>query len=184
MKRWCGLARRSRGLVILDCWLFACCCACSDPVRDARITALGPETAGVAAGALHRPGQPCLACHDGQGDGPEHFTVAGTIYEALGVDASAPAVSIELVDARGERFQTVSNCAGNFYVTPAELDPVYPLWTSLTLGDYRIDMQSVIGRDGSCASCHAPQASQSATDPIYLYAIPDPDSPLDRTGCQ
>lgn len=177
MSRWAVLAVRCPVMLLS---VFG---SCGDPVREARIAALGPEAPGTAPGALHRPGQPCLACHDGEQADIPHYTIAGTIYEALGHEVAAPGVRVRLVDARGERFETETNCAGNFFVTRGELRPVFPVWTSLVLEDYQIDMQSPIGRDGSCASCHAKQPSPSATDPVYLYTLRDTDSPHDSTGC-
>src|SRR5262245_52180936 len=55
--------------------------ACEDPVRDNRIDALGPEEPGIPEGPLHRAGQPCLACHNGEGPGENVFSVAGTVYQ-------------------------------------------------------------------------------------------------------
>ena len=54
--------------------------ACGDPVHDARVAALGDERPGVPAGPNHRPGQPCLACHGG--DGPSDVELAVAAYNA------------------------------------------------------------------------------------------------------
>jgi hypothetical protein len=150
---------------------------CTDPLRERRIEALGPEQLGVSPGPLHRPGQPCLACHDGEDSSVPRHSVAGTVYVDTRADQTAANVLVELVDARAERFELTSNCAGNFYVEGARFEPVYPLWTALRFEDERIQMQSSIGRDGSCASCHALSASNTATGAVYLYSLPSDDSP-------
>ncbi|HKU43151.1 MAG TPA: hypothetical protein VJR89_33555 [Polyangiales bacterium] len=145
--------------------------ACVDPVFEAQLDALGPEAPDVPAGPLHRPGQACLVCHDGAQSGVARYTVAGTVYAYRGEPEPAPGVHVELVDARGERFEAETNCAGNFYVRSDQLEPEYPLWTSLIAGDYRIDMQSRVGRDGSCGSCHGEPVSPSRTEPVYLFSL-------------
>jgi hypothetical protein len=155
-------------------WPYA---GCVDPVIDAAITALGPEDPAVAVGPLHRPSQPCVLCHDGER--ASRFSVAGTVYTQPEGAETAPGVMVELIDAVG-RHATRSNCAGNFFVRNTEFAPTYPLWTALSYGDYRIDMQSPIGRDGSCAACHA-ATQQSKTDVVYLYSLGETLS--DRGDC-
>lgn len=144
--------------------------ACSDPVLDQRIEALGPEVAGVAPGPLHRAGQPCLACHDGRDGDIRQLSVGGTVYATAGTREPLAGVRVELVDSAGTKFETASNCAGNFFVEPAAFTPTYPLWVALRLGDYRIEMDSPIRRDGSCASCHARELGKQSAGAVYLYA--------------
>ena len=143
--------------------------ACGDPVRDDRIEALGPERTGVARGPLHRAGQPCLACHDGRAAGTREFSVAGTVFLAEGSERPAPGVRVELVDSAGTRFESATNCAGNFFVAPADFAPRYPLWVALQAGDYRIEMDSPVQRDGSCASCHAREPGKASAGGVYLF---------------
>jgi hypothetical protein len=38
-------------------------------------------------------------------------------------------------------------------------------------------MQSPIGRDGSCASCHTAPATQHSTEVVYLFSLPDETLP-------
>jgi hypothetical protein len=152
-------------------WALVPLAACAHPVRERAITALGPEATGVSVGPLHRPGQPCLACHDGADSDIAAFSVAGTVY----VDDSAaqPAANVRVIvlDADDQRHELTSNCAGNFYVEPERFAPRYPLWAALEFGGDRIEMQSPIGRDGSCAGCHALQASPTRTNAVYLYSV-------------
>jgi hypothetical protein len=177
-------AARDRGLGgRAQAWLtgLALASACGDPVHEARIAALGAEDPNVVPGALHRPGQPCLACHDGTQLGAERYSFAGTLYAQRGAPDVAPDVSVELVDSRGVQARARSNCAGNFFVTPGEFEPLFPVWVSLRMAGYVIDMQSPIERDGSCASCHAATASQSQTDAVYLYTLSDGE--FERGAC-
>ena len=64
--------------------------AACDPVHGDAISALGPEAPDVRQGPLHRPGQPCLLCHDGALGDPQRFTIAGTVFETQGA-RNAPA---------------------------------------------------------------------------------------------
>src|SRR5262245_43752578 len=87
--------------------------ACGDPVRDRRMDALGPEAPGIAIGPLHRPGQPCLACHDGKGEA-RAMSVAGTVFRTEDDAQPVFGVDVILTDAERRTFATKTNCAGNF----------------------------------------------------------------------
>lgn len=147
---------------------------CDDPVREDAIAALGPEDPDVAEGPLHRPGQPCLACHDGDRDGVRAFSVAGTILWTAESGEPARGVVVELLDAAGVRHEAATNCAGNFFVEPADFTPVYPLWAAVIAGDLRIAMDSPIGGDGSCASCHQGEESPDALGPVFVQSVARP----------
>jgi hypothetical protein len=136
---------------------FAAIAAC-DPVHSDAINALGDNAPGTRNGPLHRPGEPCLLCHDGAITDPNAFSVAGTIY--LTADAKQPATSatIEMTDKNGSVHKAQTNEAGNFYVTPQEWTPTYPLHVTVTANGVKAVMQTRVGRDGSCAGCH--------TDPV------------------
>jgi hypothetical protein len=149
--------------------LSACLAACEDPLRENAAETLGPEDPGVVEGPLHRPGQPCLVCHD---DGRARaFSVAGTVYLSPDSEEPAPGASVLLVDAVEQRFEAVTNCAGNFFVKPEELEPVYPLWVSLRAGAWTIAMDSPVNRDGSCAGCHEPARGPASAGRVYLFSI-------------
>jgi hypothetical protein len=142
-----------------------------DPVGDEERAALGPETPGVHPGPLHRPGQPCLVCHDGAFGDPPQFTVAGTIYATPSSPVGLEGATVRLVDSSGGAFTTqATNPAGNFYVTPDEWNPVFPLSgisvTSTSAG-FAI-MQSDIGRDGACASCHVNPAGPASPGRVCI----------------
>lgn len=133
-----------------------------DPVHDDKVAALGPETQGVRQGPLHRPGQPCLVCHDGALGDPQRFTLAGTIYETLGSTTPAAGATVVVTDATGAKHELpATNAAGNFYVTPGQLDPAFPLQITVrgSQGQSVVMQSLVLGNgtvepDGSCAGCH------------------------------
>lgn len=136
--------------------------ACADPVQHAQIEALGPEQPKIAKGPLHRAGQPCLTCHDG--GHARAFSIAGTVYAREGEAEPAAGVRVQLSDSAGKQHELASN----FFVEPSVYTPVYPLWVTLESGDARIEMDSPIQRDGSCASCHREEANASSAGPVYL----------------
>jgi hypothetical protein len=67
-------------------------------------------------------------------------------------------VTVVLEDATKAQRTVVSNEVGNFYVAKSTWSPVFPVY--VTLEDSRADkngvqvMQTPIGRNGSCATCH------------------------------
>lgn len=122
-----------------------------DPVPQAIIDSLGPEQG--TPSATHRPGQPCLVCHtDYEGAAPA-FAVAGTVFTRGSDGALAPAVgvSVTIFDSAAGQRKPCTNAAGNFFVKREDwADITFPL--NAQAGDR--GMSSLIGRDGSCASCH------------------------------
>jgi len=135
--------------------------AACDPVHDNAIAALGPEAPGVRQGPLHRPGQPCLLCHDGATGDPQRFTVAGTVFETPGQLVAAPTATVALIDAHGSGKQLTTNAAGNFYATPSQYDPTFPIQVTVQgASGQTVHMQTLIAGnrtvepDGACASCH------------------------------
>ena len=133
-------------------------CGC-DPVHDDAIAALGPEVPGVRRGPLHRSGQPCLLCHDGAIGDPQRFT--GTVYQTASVRVASAGASVLLVDANASRFQVSTNAAGNFYATPSQFDPTFPVQATVSgPGGQTAQMQTLIEGNGTvepnggCASCH------------------------------
>lgn len=152
---------------------------CDDPLRERGVDALGPEIATVPAGPLHRAGQPCLTCHDGRSS-ERAFSVAGTIFATAESGQAAPGVVVALVDAEGRTFRAATNCAGNFFVEPADFTPRYPLFVALESGAYRVEMETPVQRDGSCASCHVDPASNDRVGHVFVFGTPRPTAP---NGC-
>jgi hypothetical protein len=149
--------------------------ACTDPVRAQAIAALGGEEAGVPPGPLHRPGQPCLVCHDG-GEA-SRFSVAGTVYARAEGTVPVARVTVELLDTDERAFKATTNCAGNFFVRPGDFVPQYPLWVTLAVGEQRLDMESPVFRDGSCASCHGDPKGPASAGHAYFLLDENPDLP-------
>lgn len=143
---------------------------CGDPTRDALIETLGGESPGVPIGPLHRPGQPCVVCHDG--DAARAFAIAGTVYWTASSKAPAPGTRVDLVDADGGKQFALTNCAGNFFVLPENLEVAYPFWVKLSAGDAEITMDSPVNGDGSCASCHEKTFSARSAGRVYLHDTP------------
>jgi hypothetical protein len=142
--------------------------AACDPVHDRAIAALGGEIGGVRRGPEHRPGQPCLLCHDGALGDPEEFSVAGTVFLMPSEARPAARATIELKAADGSSFEVVTNSAGNFYVLPGQWRPVYPLQTMVTYQGQSVPMLTSIGRDGSCAGCHFDPAGPDSPGHVYV----------------
>jgi hypothetical protein len=144
------------------------CVSACDPVIDQKIAALPGEQPGVRPGPRHRAGQPCLLCHDGELGDPREFSVAGTVYERQGTTIAAGGATVSLTDSNGNGYDAVTNDVGNFYISPFEFKPVYPLQVDVHYRGERATMRSVIGRDGACATCHADPASAASPGHVYV----------------
>ncbi|MFP6683147.1 MAG: hypothetical protein VB934_00470 [Polyangiaceae bacterium] len=160
--------------------LALCAAGCADPIRSDLLQSLGEEQAGLDAGPLHRAGQPCLACHGGEGDGQMVFSVAGTIYQQP--DGAVPLANaiVHMADSAGDRYQSATNCAGNFFIQEKDYAPVYPAWVWIEFGGVFVPMNSPIFREGSCATCHAGEASDVSVAGVYFSEL-DLDYP--SAGC-
>jgi hypothetical protein len=143
--------------------------ACLDPVHSDAVDALGPEAPGVREGPTHRPGQPCLTCHGGDGPGPD-FAVAGTVYETRNGTAALPNVAVLLRDSAGTTRTAITNSAGNFYITAGEWTPAFPMFAELHYGDITTTMVTRIGRNGGCAECHR-GGGLGKMPPVYLKEV-------------
>ena len=147
--------------------------ACGDPVNSAQRAALGPEDPSVPKGELHRPGQPCLVCHD--------FAAAGTVYQE---DLVTPfeGATVTLVDAVGSEASATTNSAGNFVVRKSDWKPTFPVGTYTDGNGNTIygvtvvgsdpnntaQMITAVGRDLGCNSCHQPDRTAQSPGPIYI----------------
>jgi hypothetical protein len=154
--------------------LYAGACIGTSPEQRAQ-GALGDDDR--EEGPTHRPGQPCLLCHS-------EFAIAGTVYmqptDATGVRGA----EVVVVDGLGREIVAVTNSAGNFYVgRDAEreeggvrvgFDPVLPFLVRVRMaGVPDLEMESLVWRDGSCASCHALDGPHEASEP-RVYAVETP----------
>jgi hypothetical protein len=151
-----------------------------DPVQSEAIADLGGEAPGVPPGPMHRPGQPCLVCHDGSTAQPA-MSVGGTVYAVLGSAAPLSGVSVKLTAEDGSTFAATTNLVGNFYVDQSDWQPIYPLRVAVVFGGLTSTMSTIIGRDGSCASCHADPPSRISAGRVYLAPsgalLPDGGAP-------
>ena len=163
---------------------FACALgavACGNPAQDNLINSLGPEASGVRRGPLHRPGQPCLACHSAAGGRHPQFSVAGTVYQTSDSTKPARDVIVELTDSKGRKYSVASNCAGNFYVQERDFQPVYPMTVKLEYGSLETKMFTNIYREGSCAGCHYDPPGYNRAEHVYVDVAGQTQFP---GGCQ
>ena len=150
-------------------WLaFTTLLAACDPVHQNEIDALGGNTPGERNGPLHRPGQPCLVCHDGALGDAREFSVAGTVFQRLSDREPVAGAQVTLVGSDGSTFEATTNEAGNFYVQPSEWTPIFPMRTSVAWQGEMIPMHTNVGRDGSCAGCHVDPPGPSSPGHVYL----------------
>lgn len=133
-----------------------------EPVGDEASADLGDEAPGVSPGPTHRPGQPCLVCH------ADDYSVAGTIYAVKGDKAGVAGASVLLTDVNNATFTATTNAVGNFFVAKDAWAPAFPLHAAVTIGNVTATMSSIIGRDGSCASCHAEPQSRISAGEVYV----------------
>ena len=176
----------------------ACAAACSDPVRDGRLKAVGDERPDVPVGEFHRAGQACVLCHTSGGPASSKpFSVAGTIFIQPNTAIGLGGATVAFTDSAGSQKTVTTNCVGNFYIRPSEWDPAFPLLVRVYRGAHSKTMQGQIGRERSCSFCHHDpvdpplQYKNSPLDPkfssanhIYVYSAsesapgPDPMCPV------
>jgi hypothetical protein len=144
--------------------------AACDPVHSEQMDALGGEAPGVRTGPTHRPGQPCTVCHDGKIGSPSEFSVAGTIFRDENDAVAAVSATVTMTDANGTIYRATTNGAGNFYASPNEFSPSYPMKTSIDFGGIHVEMTSEIGRAGACAGCHVAPAGPTSPGRVFVPA--------------
>jgi hypothetical protein len=145
-----------------------CMLAACNPVVDNAVDDLGGEAPGVHPGPQHRPGQPCLLCHDGSLGNPPEFSVAGTVFQTPSANHPASRALVELQNADGSAFETTTNSAGNFYLQPSMFKPKFPLQVKVRYQGEEVTMHSTIGREGACAGCHSDPAGPDSPGHVYV----------------
>ena len=160
------------GLGIACLFAAAAAAGCDDPVLDAEIAALGPEAAGVPPGPLHRPGQPCLVCHDGEGPAALVFGTAGTVFQDSTDPAPLVSALVQLTDQNMNVKTVETNCAGNFWVEAVDWTPTMPVHVQIVYGGSNTQMISHMGKETSCAQCHTGTVSPSSVGQVYLNSSP------------
>jgi hypothetical protein len=169
--RAAGAARPARRLLIeaLAVVLSLAPLGCVDETHDLQVQALGGEDPNVPTGPLHRPGQPCLVCHGGSGPAHLHLSIGGTVFAMPKQTTPAVGATVEIEDFAGTFATVMSNEAGNFFIAASDWQPTYPLIVPLvSLGANSQQMQTHIGRDGSCATCHFDPAGPTSEGHIYI----------------
>jgi hypothetical protein len=142
--------------------------ACVDTTHDRQVQALGGEANGVAPGPDHRPGQPCLVCHGGEGPASSQFSVAGTVYAVFKASAPAVGAQVQIEDISGNAIVAPTNSAGNFYIGVGDWQPIYPIQMQVSLGPASQQMLTHVGREGSCATCHQSLSGPASPGPVYV----------------
>jgi hypothetical protein len=142
--------------------------SCVDTTHVDEVQALGGEAPGVAPGPDHRPGQPCLVCHGGEGPGSSVFSVAGTVYAVDQESAPAVGAQVQIEDITGAVGVATTNSAGNFYILANQWQPTYPTQMQVALGSVSSQMLTHVGREGSCAACHQAQVGPASPGPVYV----------------
>lgn len=145
---------------------------CADPVHDDLVASLGPEAPGVPPGPLHRPGQPCLACHDGGGPAAMVMSTAGTIFQDGTDTTPMVAATVELTDANQVVTNALTNCAGNFFLQAVDWIPTFPVHVQVSYGSTSSQMRSHMGKAADCASCHSGTDTQNSVVHVYLNFDP------------
>jgi hypothetical protein len=150
--------------------------ASCDPVHEAQKDVVNAEPSGARNGPLHRPGQPCIVCHDGALLDPSAFSIAGTIFANANDTTPLPDAIVTITSVDGTVRTLTTNAAGNFYAQASDYTPKYPLHVTLTSGGSTIKMTSHIGGNGSCAFCHSDPPGQSSPGHVY-FDVPDGVAP-------
>jgi hypothetical protein len=140
---------------------------CVDATHEDQVKALGGETPGVSPGPLHRPGQPCLTCHGGEGPAHAQFSVAGTVYAVRSQSTPAVGAEVQIEDITGFIDTATTNTVGNFFIRSDDWAPTYPTQMQVALGSLTQQMTTHVGREGSCAGCHV--APQGPTSPGAVF---------------
>lgn len=138
----------------------------TDPIPQAIIDGLPGEDSGGPS-ATHRPGQPCLVCHSTYGEAQPPLVIGGTVFKEntmSGALEPAPGIKVIVYDSSGDSRVACSNAAGNFYIEKDNWEDItFPLKSFV--GNAPRRMQSIIGREGSCANCHKlPSADRPDAD--------------------
>lgn len=177
----------ARLLVALALGLCAAGCN-NDPLPQAVIDGLPPESG--APSAQHRPGQPCLVCHTSYEGAEPALALGGTLYKldamAPGGLAPAPSVLVTITDSTGDLRNACTNAAGNFFIRKEDWPELtYPL--KVRTGTK--NMNSIVGREGSCASCHKlPSTDRPGTgagrDSAGVVLVDDADIDMTCGGAQ
>ena len=155
-------------------------CTSYDPVHAQNVDALGGEAPNVPQGEFHRAGQPCTTCHGPSGPASTQFSIAGTIFATADQKVGVSGAQVLMVDSLGSSppgGSVVTNCVGNFFITPDIWDPAYPVRVAVATPETSAQMIGHIGRETACASCHLDPQGPDSPGHVYLNTTPQPDNP-------
>ena len=106
-----------------------------DPVHRSAVNALGEEQGDLypEKSQYHRPGEPCALCHSKQGPADTTFVLGGTVFWGPdNYDRRVPNAYVRVLDANKTQKCFVTNCNGNFYVTPDQFSRLtFPILVSV-----------------------------------------------------
>jgi hypothetical protein len=173
------MMRPSQCIVFLALFVTGACTS-YDPVHDEEVAELGGEAPNIPQGEFHRAGQPCTTCHGANGPASKQFSMAGTIFATQDSTIGVSGAQVLMVDSLGSSppgGSVVTNCVGNFFITPDIWDPAFPVRVAVATPETSAQMIGHIGRQSSCASCHADPRAQTSPGHIYINATPQPNDP-------
>ncbi len=150
--------------------------SCSDPIQSGRIDELGNEITGIARDQFHRAGQPCVVCHSKNGTASNSvFTIAGTVFAGPQSRVGVANAEVRMTDSFGTYHSAKTNCVGNFFVKADGVDgwdPKFPILVAIAKGGTLRRMNSVIGREPSCGTCHTTKSDRDPNSQliqVYLF---------------
>jgi hypothetical protein len=195
--RWLwGAGFRSRVRAMSARWIWVLVpllVACGDPLRDRRIELLGDEDDGFPEDERHRPGQPCTWCHNSYEGARPEMAVAGTIFfrPPDGIPYTVGDFVVRILDSDGKTIELAVNPCGNFWATPEQFTPVYPIRTRILSQTaeggllVNVGMGTRIGRESSCGACHSEPKSPFSPGAVTVNAVDatNPPLPPDPTFC-
>lgn len=188
-----SLLRQKRLWLALSCVLLPALAGCGNPAIDSLVKDLGEDSA--PPGPLHRPGQPCVACHGPYYGASPRMSIAGTIFATNTLKAEdqptpvAGAVVI-LTDTENKPTGPVTNCAGNFYLEYDAYQPVFPVAVEVQCPSptdpnapkiSSLVMQGRVSREGSCNACHRGERNQGSPGWAICNALTNPGYKADPT---
>jgi hypothetical protein len=115
---------------------------------------------GAPASELMHPGKTCIACHSAM-QGPP-YTLAGTVYPTIHEPndcngASAPNLSVLIIDATGKTHTMPVNEAGNFMRVTSIPMP----YRAMVVDGVKVREMKTPQTDGDCNGCHSEQGNHS-----------------------
>ena len=164
--------------------------SCSDPIQAGRTDELGKEITGIEKTEFHRAGQPCIVCHAKNGTASNSvFTIAGTVFAGPQSRVGVNKAEVRMTDSLGTKKILTTNCVGNFFVKADGADgwdPKFPILVTVAKGGTLRRMNSVIGREPSCGTCHTTKGDRNPSSQllhVYLFGTEEIGAAPDPKGC-